>query len=64
MAAYQFWTTYKSRVGENLLFCVFALKKEWVSREGYHEFHAHPVMLLTYSGSGKLIDHFVWTYMN
>ena len=61
--AYRFWATFKYKIASNWLICVLAVKKEWVSKEGYHEFHAHPVLLITYSESGKLVDHFLWTYL-
>lgn len=60
--AYRFWATFRTKMVSSWLVCVLAVKREWVSKEGYHEFHAHPVLLITYSESGELVDHFLWTY--
>lgn len=63
ISAFQFWATFKHKLQDAWLVCVFALKKEWVDKKSHSEFHAHPVLLLTYSDSGELIDQLRWTYM-
>ena len=61
--AYQFWATYKYKGDAYWLTCVLAIKKEWVTGVGYHEFHAHPVLLITYDKAGQLVDQLLWTYL-
>jgi hypothetical protein len=61
--AFQFWATYKCKIDSYWLLCVFGLKKEWVDTENHTEFHSHPILLITFSESGQMIDQFRWTFL-
>ena len=63
LTAFQFWATYKFKASSFWLLSIFALKKEWVDEGDHSEFHAHPVLLATYSQGGDRIDHFRWTVL-